>query len=230
MEYIEEKERHTRIIEQLPSVLLEVIENVIVQAKILGVAMTDIWFGELPDGYMIAIPRIQRTVVVQGRILTITTSTHARTGYIDDHGEWKAYLKEAIIFEITDDGEQGKKNTLGEKVEMGHYLKSQKHTTWHKAHLAKKTEREEQRDRELDAEKVAVLLAAVRMQFPADMLCQIGSIDLMGRKVGNHTLAHIATMVGIPHFPQPIRRLALAAKVHGEHNPSVQKMMRGLRA
>ncbi len=127
-----------------------------------------------------------------------TASTHARTGYIDDDGEWKTYLKEAMIFEITDDGEQGKKNAVGEKVEMGHYLKSH--------------------------------LAAVRMQFPDDMLCQIGGVDLMDRKVGNHTLAHIATMVGIPHFPQRIRRLALAAKVHGEHNSSVQKMMRGLRA
>ncbi len=229
VQYISEQERPKRIIEQLAPILLEVIKNIVAQAKILGVSMADMWFGELPDGYMIAIPRIQRSMVVQGRIVSITTSTYARAGYIDDDGQWKNQLKEAMLFEIGDD-EGGKKNTLGARINMTLYQKSQEHTAWYTGQLTKKTEREKERNKEMNAQKLTNLLAAVREKFPAHVFCQSGNPDLMNQKVQQHTLGDIATMAGIPLFAPSMRHLALAAKVHGEHDSSVQKMMKGLRS
>lgn len=229
--FIAKSDRTKRVMEELLPDAITALAEVMKCAKGLGVSREDMFIGELPNGFVIEIPRIRRKIAVQGQTIAILTSTHGLSSCFEDEGRWRSFLRQAMLREIIDvqkggsfHSVPGERTIVGNAVDMNKYRESHEHREWYLARLSARTEKERELDAQRQAQEITQVISKVRELTVRQLLTQEGIV------VEGYDLGEIGSIVGIRGFrDNRADRAILAAKIHGEDHPEVRAAFRSLR-
>lgn len=209
----------------------EVFQYLMQLVRSQNVTPEDILFIELVDGFIIDIPRMERSMVFRDQIMMVRTPTHIRSGSIDEKSDWKSEIQEVMMFNIKDrempggiiDTTQCEKNVPKSKIDMT----QREISGWMYDEISKRSKREITLSEEKNEANQRKIIDGVRGRFPTAASFITCLPENMRRvKVNGLTVNEVGTMHGIQDPAEDLlARVYLAAVIYGEGNPTVQKAL-----
>lgn len=210
----------------------EVFQYLMQLVRSQNVTPEDILFIELVDGFIIDIPRMERSMVFRDQIMMVRTPTHIRSGSIDEKSDWKSEIQEVMMFNIKDremlggmiDTVRGEKNVPKSKIDV---TQRREISGWMYDEISKRSKREIALSEEKNEANQRKIIDGVRERFPTAASFIACLPESMTRvKVNGLTVNEVGTMHGIQDPAEDLfARVYLAAVIYGEDNPAVQKAL-----